>query len=224
MKTTPTADKMLVSTRKAYGKVLDHLVASIPPDTSFEGLTTEVGRMSYASFQARFMELWAHGCTPDQAADRVKALHTHGDLAPVPAALVRQEYTPLIAAGFALSVHEYATKRLIDGERRYQEMLQNNKAETDPSICHTHDLCDANVFMASSIEADVGVDPAASEDLLNDAAMIDLWNAAWDLAKSNYLGDIPAARQLCGQASLQAWQIIVGDDPSVAAEQPSPSN
>jgi len=54
--------------------------------------------------------------------------------------------------------------------------------------------------------------------------MIDLWNAAWDLAKSSYLGDISAARQLCGQASLQAWQIIVGDDPSVAAEQPSPSN
>lgn len=47
-----------------------------------------------------------------------------------------------------------------------------NHAETNPSVCHTHDYCDANEVMAEACDlCDVGADDT------------EIQQAAWDLAK-----------------------------------------
>jgi hypothetical protein len=61
--------------------------------------------------------------------------------------------------------------------KQWQAMVRDNRTETNPHICHSHDHCDANMVMAEAFEALAGVAP----DIDNDDHTA-LWNAAWDAA------------------------------------------
>jgi len=61
----------------------------------------------------------------------------------------------------------------------FQQMLALNAAESNPHVCHSHDFCDANVFMEEAISeagVSVGVDhPYHSQ----------VWREAWKKAKAS---------------------------------------
>lgn len=65
-------------------------------------------------------------------------------------------------------------------------ILTRNAAETDPNICHSHDVCDANMVMASAWQETFGFMPDAGD---KDQAA--LWNRAWTLAKRSQFSTIP---------------------------------
>lgn len=81
-----------------------------------------------------------------------------------------------IAGAFADHVHDATT------EEEFSEIKRRNATEDYKFSCASHDFMDANVEMAAAFhdvmgrEADVGSD----EDT-------DLWNKAWDMAKSGWL-------------------------------------
>lgn len=79
-----------------------------------------------------------------------------------------------IAIEFSRNLREYAA----DGE--IEQCIRDNRAETDKSVCHSHDFCDANVAMDEAFGVVTG--KPASDDL-NDESTLALWAEAWDIAK-----------------------------------------
>lgn len=69
------------------------------------------------------------------------------------------------------------------GPRKYEAVVVYNEIETDPSVCHSQDFCDANDLMDEAFTAFTGckVEPS-SQDHAN------LWSAAWDIAKLKMKG------------------------------------
>lgn len=63
--------------------------------------------------------------------------------------------------------------------REFQEVLDRNAAETNEGVCHTHDFLDANMAMSDAFVALTGHEVDGNDD-----ADVDLWNAAWDIAKA----------------------------------------
>lgn len=61
-----------------------------------------------------------------------------------------------------------------------REVIARNRAEPNPSICHSHDFCDANMAMLEAWEPAIGPDIDVHSD-----EGIALWNAAWSRAKRN---------------------------------------
>ena len=66
----------------------------------------------------------------------------------------------------------------------FAEMQRLNAAETNPSICHSHDFCDANMamyeaFTTLGFTATCDVEAVESSEY---AASQALWNAAWLIA------------------------------------------
>ena len=61
-------------------------------------------------------------------------------------------------------------------------VLERNRLQTHPGICHSHDFCDANEAMAAA-HADLGI-PVPCSDHAPTRAESDLWGGAWDIAKS----------------------------------------
>ncbi len=62
-----------------------------------------------------------------------------------------------------------------------KQVIARNKAETDSSVCHSHDFCDANEAMAMAFER-LGLETP------NDGSgeySFRQWNQAWDLAKKS---------------------------------------
>ena len=46
-----------------------------------------------------------------------------------------------LALEFSQGLHVYLTPE------QMSEIVERNKNETDPNICHSHDFCDANMFL-----------------------------------------------------------------------------
>ena len=68
------------------------------------------------------------------------------------------------------------------GEIGFAEAVDRNRAEPNPSICHTHDFCDANQIMLDAFEEVHGREPDVrlydSEDMedIQDAwALFQIW-------------------------------------------------
>jgi hypothetical protein len=59
------------------------------------------------------------------------------------------------------------------GPKGVSESVRLNRAEESPSVCHTHDFCDANMVMDAAMRA-----------CKADADDTDLWNSAWSMAKA----------------------------------------
>lgn len=60
-----------------------------------------------------------------------------------------------------------------------RDVIDRNKAEDEPSVCHSHDFVDANMVMAAAFEEAFGQQPDV--DSVDDANMC---SAAWDIAKA----------------------------------------
>ena len=61
-----------------------------------------------------------------------------------------------------------------------REVVKRNLAEAAPSVCHSHDFCDANMVI-SAVFLRHGMDPASEEGMKRHGA---LWDQAWNLAES----------------------------------------
>ena len=64
------------------------------------------------------------------------------------------------------------------GLEQMREVAAANLAEPDPAICHSHDVCDANVVMAQAFESLMRVQVD-----IRSASQAQLWNAAWSQAR-----------------------------------------
>jgi len=138
---------------------------------------------------------YAAGSTRKEACDRlaaVRALGTHG--ASVPFEIWSKQLVEPVAQGFVRSIHE-EMMRYTDGIERYQAIVDRNRAQTGPSICHTRDFCDANVFMAFAVQAFTGRD-LAEDSMFCDAGSMELWHAAWQRAKE--IMNAPKSQEILG--------------------------
>ena len=68
--------------------------------------------------------------------------------------------------------------------QEFNDMRKANAVETNPYICHSHDYVDANEYMLAAIK-----DHCRNEIHDQSDWFIDLWNAAWSLAKSEAIGE-----------------------------------
>ena len=87
----------------------------------------------------------------------------------------------LLAAEFICGLRETA------GVEALVEIVERNRREPDPNICHTHDFCDANMVMFEAFEAVLGRPPGFITDGTGSAleeADIELADKAWNLAMS----------------------------------------
>lgn len=66
------------------------------------------------------------------------------------------------------------------GPEQMREVVERNRADTAPGVCHSHDLCDANMVIYA-VFLRHGMDPATEEGMERHGA---LWDQAWNLAKS----------------------------------------
>lgn len=63
--------------------------------------------------------------------------------------------------------------------KQLEKINRLNRHETNKSICHSHDFCDANQAMLDAMEA-LGM----SDFNPSDESLMELINAAWDMAKA----------------------------------------
>jgi len=82
--------------------------------------------------------------------------------------------TAKVANAFSRILRE----RLAPEELR--QVVERNRAETNPDVCHSQDFCDANMAMNDAFEEamDRGFDYGGDE------ADEEIWEAAWELAKT----------------------------------------
>ena len=59
-------------------------------------------------------------------------------------------------------------------EKTLSEIRRRNRAETNPSVCHTHDFCDANLLMDDAWRFTFGRDTNLDDEV--DCAV---WSNAW---------------------------------------------
>jgi hypothetical protein len=70
------------------------------------------------------------------------------------------------------------------------DVVERNRRQTDPLVCHSHDFCDANMAMLDALES-IGV-VAEEFSALPDEILI-LWSAAWEVARrSDFYFDVAA--------------------------------
>jgi hypothetical protein len=70
--------------------------------------------------------------------------------------------------------------------------LCNDNLTASSGVCHTHDYCDANVFMAAAMHyhglctcADLMEEDVLSPNMIEEARQnaAEFWNESWDVAK-----------------------------------------
>ncbi len=83
--------------------------------------------------------------------------------------------TPLnLANAFSKQLRQNITRS------EFSEVIRRNKAQSDPSICHTHDFCDANQVILDAMKV-IGLSGEYDADDANQHALI---TKAWDTAKA----------------------------------------
>lgn len=91
---------------------------------------------------------------------------------------------PALAKAFAAILKEWASPE------EWTTMRRANAAETDPTICASHDFCDANEAMAEAFTK-LGLTAPGDEGCEDGSPAFEetcgLWNAAWALAKKEDL-------------------------------------
>lgn len=80
-----------------------------------------------------------------------------------------------VARDFAQRVTRYI------GLASMQDVVERNRT-AEEGICHSHDFCDANVFMAEAMEANGHVDPDPEHC---DPGFAATWSDAWNVAKAS---------------------------------------
>ena len=79
-----------------------------------------------------------------------------------------------LALEFSQGLHAYLSPAQMG------EIVERNENETDPNICHSHDFCDANMFL-HEVFMTYGMDVADAGGMEKYGH---LWDQAWNLAKS----------------------------------------
>lgn len=67
----------------------------------------------------------------------------------------------------------------LEDNEDFQAVLTRNRAEPDPSICHTHDFCDANILMSNAWKDCFPHEPFVPQNTFH----CQLWSAAWQQAR-----------------------------------------
>lgn len=96
-----------------------------------------------------------------------------------------------LAATFTKHVRAFFTEE-DDVGAMFATVLDRNRAEPDPSICHTHDFCDANELMAAAWNDCFPHEPFCPQNTFH----AQLWSAAWQQARKAEFSpssDSPAA-------------------------------
>ncbi|MBY0466249.1 MAG: hypothetical protein K2W33_15030 [Burkholderiales bacterium] len=213
MKQLPESETLLpVRVSLAFGPLLDHLheqVVSqrIQPPGDLD-IHVQRGPLSGYGSSVRL----GSGPTAEIAQKRAECLLYFGDQAAVAADVALPVLVPVVAAQFASSLHGEIDPGTPGA---MAEVALRNSIETNPAICHSHDFCDANVVMAKVVQNLTGVDPA-DEGVLANSKIQDLWNQAWSLAKASFMGDLPAAYDVCATVSQtgqlpEQWQTSRAD-------------
>lgn len=94
--------------------------------------------------------------------------------------------TEQLAREFSLKLRHYLS------EHEMSQVISLNESEEDKDCCHSHDFCDANMVMDEAFikvfnrscifPSDVEENPELAAKEVED---LDLWNAAWTVAKNN---------------------------------------
>lgn len=79
-----------------------------------------------------------------------------------------------LAREFSQGLHDYLPPE------QMREVIERNRSETVPGICHSHDFCDANMILYDVFKK-YGMDPVAEGGV---DQLGELWDQAWNLAKS----------------------------------------
>jgi len=73
--------------------------------------------------------------------------------------------------------------------RDFRQILDRNRRETNPGVCHTHDFCDANMLMEAAFIETMGREPllpcdsdGTAETEARQEAECVLWSDAWAIA------------------------------------------
>jgi hypothetical protein len=90
------------------------------------------------------------------------------------------------AANVAIAFYTVLGEWLDRSEMR--TVRERNVKHADSNICASHDFCDANMAMDEAFRRVFGAGPLDGVDQMSDAAC-NLWGAAWDMAKRDYLTD-----------------------------------
>ena len=70
-------------------------------------------------------------------------------------------------------------------EEEMAEVIRLNKAQANPSVCHSHDFCDANMAMQEAFRNLKTTTPFDASGDDEEAQVTELWNEAWDIAKKS---------------------------------------
>jgi hypothetical protein len=93
--------------------------------------------------------------------------------------LMRPRRSPVtveeLAREFSSVLKKWLTKK------EFREVIRRNDAESNPSICHSHDFCDANMAMVAAFE---NLNLETPDDEQGEASFR-LWNEAWNMAVKN---------------------------------------
>jgi len=85
-----------------------------------------------------------------------------------------------LALEFSQGLRSYLT------DEQMAEVVRRNRAEPSPSICHSHDYCDANMVLYA-VFMKYGMNPVEEGGM---DRWDDLWDHAWNMAKaSEFRGD-----------------------------------
>lgn len=79
-----------------------------------------------------------------------------------------------LALEFSKGLHAYLSPE------QMREVVERNRTEAVPGICHSHDFCDANMFLYD-VFIKYGMNPATEGGM---DQWGELWDQAWNLSKS----------------------------------------
>lgn len=91
---------------------------------------------------------------------------------------------PAAAFNLTLVAHAFLEQLCEDiGEDDFREVVRKQKEAPIAGVCYSHDYCDANMTMDAAM-ASVGIVALPDDEEGMPDRVVDLWNAAWDHAKT----------------------------------------
>lgn len=95
-----------------------------------------------------------------------------------------QAFKPAAAFNKDLVAHAFLCQLVADiGEENFAEVVRKQKETPIQGVCYSHDFCDANMTMDAAMKS-LGIDPMPEDEDGMPDRVVDLWNAAWDHAKT----------------------------------------
>ncbi len=83
-----------------------------------------------------------------------------------------------LAREFSMKLRHYLS------EHEMSQVISLNESEEDPTICHSHDFCDANEAMQDAFIKLFGRSCNLNPEKIPNQDLV-LWNEAWAMAKEN---------------------------------------